>query len=1190
MDDSLEKIRKHLNSKLENQKLYAQTLLAIEEITTIQSSQENETMTGALVYLLAIILKYVPTSVLRAKFGAVLPMLEAIYEQHSQNQPMVRAIIDCMTVFLVAQDANMWSMPATKKYYQTLLILSANATPKARKDAQDAVTSILSQPPPPTTVHPAAAMTADFILKVLHQATKTNQQAAQQILSLLQSIVQFWPPFQFTSLCQTLLQLPRFNNIFLTKAAFDVFEELFDAQENDLDGDKLTELLTALCELKPAAHDDRLLPTWLLMISKAYPAYAKLNPILCATGLPTIFELVFRDFEQPSRNYNSMAKCLSTLIEYCVTDEMIHQSAGLGGIIGLLEGGLGIHTQPAWKQVMMVQEAVFRKLHRASSPLMDRCVTLLGEIRLSPGPSYKEQLDKTLGAAIAAMGPDAFLALLPLNLEPKENQVGRAFLLPLLKTYITNTNLSYFVDELMPLGDRLADKATRAAADGLQLQAKVYETLVNQIWSLSPGFCQLPLDLPQAFTETVAERFSALLYSQPDLRPTLTQALQNLVEKNDQLAKSDADDAHLLKAYGISKQEAQDNLAYMSNFAVNYLAVFFNVYSQIPTANRGFMGDVIRTYLTVTGPQDINDTFKKVLGLLSNALESGEPQQLQDTNTPPPMAQTMLDLAIIMIPFLDAESAQLLYNGTMTSLLDKEDAPLLQKKGYKILNHLMDVPNGQQVIAAHLDDLQTRLLEATATCTPSARKDRIKTIMHVVRAVDSSDLHFLPCILSEVVISLKEGNEKCRAFAFTTLVDMGNRMNQGGIIKTSKIPGMPADAPDAPATLREFFTMLTAGLAGTTSQMVGATITALSRVFFEFKDELPGELLSELLQTINVFVASNNREVVKGALGYIKVCIVVLDAEILGPQLDVLVSHLIKCSHQHRVFKLKLRHVLERLIRRFGYDAVAHLVPEDDKKLIANIQKRRLRAKRQKKERQDNDEDEDMEEDEIAHAHTAKKVSGFHDAYEEVVYGSESELESDDEHQPATKDTPANKKKGANGRGDTFIRDRMDNGGVLDLLDRSALAQITSSKPSAQRRTTAKNAFREDDTGRLVIDAGNQAAQESEEEEQQEDYYMEAMRSADGFVRDRRNRIKFKKGAKTDDIGDDMDVDAGAAKTPKPKAKYEKLGKEFRSKRAGGDVKRKGQSDPYAYVPLGKVIKKKGKQPNKITFTGRVKK
>jgi ribosomal RNA-processing protein 12 len=38
----------------------------------------------------------------------------------------------------------------------------------------------------------------------------------------------------------------------------------------------------------------------------------------------------------------------------------------------------------------------------------------------------------------------------------------------------------------------------------------------------------------------------------------------------------------------------------MSQFAVNFLAVFFNVYSQVPPMYRGFLGEVIKAYLKIT--------------------------------------------------------------------------------------------------------------------------------------------------------------------------------------------------------------------------------------------------------------------------------------------------------------------------------------------------------------------------------------------------------------------------------------------------------------------------------------------------------------------------------------------------------------------------------------------------------------
>lgn len=67
---------------------------------------------------------------MRAKFSDVLPVLEKVYEQHSEEQPVVRSIVGCLQELLVNLDAAMWSIPFAKKSYHLLLVLSANASPK----------------------------------------------------------------------------------------------------------------------------------------------------------------------------------------------------------------------------------------------------------------------------------------------------------------------------------------------------------------------------------------------------------------------------------------------------------------------------------------------------------------------------------------------------------------------------------------------------------------------------------------------------------------------------------------------------------------------------------------------------------------------------------------------------------------------------------------------------------------------------------------------------------------------------------------------------------------------------------------------------------------------------------------------------------------------------------------------------
>ncbi len=44
-----------------------------------------------------------------------------------------------------------------------------------------------------------------------------------------------------------------------------------------------------------------------------------------------------------------------------------------------------------------------------------------------------------------------------------------------------------------------------------------------------------------------------------------------------------------------------------------------------------------------------------------------------------------------------------------------------------------------------------------------------------------------------------------------------------------------------------------------------------------------------------------------------------------------------------------MRHIFERLVRKFGFDAIAALVPEADARFMDNLKKRKTAAKKKKK-------------------------------------------------------------------------------------------------------------------------------------------------------------------------------------------------------------------------------------------------
>jgi len=64
---------------------------------------------------------------------------------------------------------------------------------------------------------------------------------------------------------------------------------------------------------------------------------------------------------------------------------------------------------------------------------------------------------------------------------------------------------------------------------------------------------------------------------------------------------------------------------------------------------------------------------------------------------------------------------------------------------------------------------------------------------------------------------------------------MGEKMKSGGTVINSKVTHMPSDAPNVTATLDEYVTMVSAGLAGSTPHMISASITALTRILYQFK-------------------------------------------------------------------------------------------------------------------------------------------------------------------------------------------------------------------------------------------------------------------------------------------------------------------------------------------------------------------
>lgn len=114
-------------------------------------------------------------------------------------------------------------------------------------------------------------------------------------------------------------------------------------------------------------------------------------------------------------------------------------------------------------------------------------------------------------------------------------------------------------------------------------------------------------------------------------------------------------------------------------------------------------------------------------------------------------------------------------------------------------------------------------------------------------------------------------------------------------------------------------------------------------------DEISDEMVADLVTTMELFLTSKSREIARSAIGFMKVALVSLPKEVMEPRLENLVPNLMVWSHETKGhFRVKVKGLMERMIRKFGYESILRFTPEEDHKLIINIRKVRERRKRGK--------------------------------------------------------------------------------------------------------------------------------------------------------------------------------------------------------------------------------------------------
>lgn len=1166
LEIELSKLRKHKKSKLENQKHIAIVLEAVEEnfedvstttvthylislLSLLDESLDNETkeitdltMANTAMYLLDIVFKYASPVMLREKFIDLLAKIGPCITDEKTDAPLLKASIGTLENLLKNQDLKTWVNKDNLQLnplrgLNAILELCLDSRPKVRRRALEAIESILSVVPLGTKEnvheHIASKKIIDYGINALKTVSsgsgKNDKETANiqiQLCKLFEIIVitNQYPADKLEVLINILLKLCKSseNNLFLISNIFGLFTKIFTNESIDIE-----HILKSVLALKPSLNDELLSSNWCDLISKGCITLSKKDDLkFFLTDFLQIF-ITLKNF-LTSENTKIVNRCfvsLTNLIEnslnqtFMVTEDMSVENS-IEQIIELLGNELlemlsSINYSRAIPEVLNILALVLNKISlKSDKKVYVEILKQVGEWRTNAETTTVEnvtEIELVLGAYLKNLGTDKVLQVLPLNLSKKtmNNGPGRAWFFPLMRQYTKYSELSIFVNELMPVLELFNEKIEGSPKESME--RKIFETIIDQIWHCLPSFCYLPKDLTTSFNDQFASDLCNVLYSNVEMRSTICHALRNLVESN----INEVDDL-IYRDLFFPEEVLKSNLEYLKNTKVsNLLSVLFNLFSQTHPTKRHFLLTTIECYLNIATEDDINKTFNNVCGMLKTELDKESTLKNNKEDSP---AATLMDIIVTMIKYLPEASYNILFS--IFNITIKIKHQTIQKKSYRIISKMSEISNGKQAIGQFIEGLENVMVEQYANLFTNARAARLQALKTVIDLLPNDHMHFIVNIMTELVLSTRDVNEKTRELSFGILIKITDMFlnNKDGlyILDFQKLPGIESN-DRVTVSFSNLLELMSAGMIGDSQHMVSATVTAFSCIFYEYKDVIiKSEFNSqvwEIYETVELYLDSNSKEIVKSCIGFVKVIVLSYPVEDCRPKIPGLLPKLLKWSNEHTGhFKSKVKHIIERLMRRFGESFIEQHFPESDKKLFTNIRKLRNRSKRDAEK-----EDNEVKEEEAV----SSKSNRFMSAYDDVLNDSDSDLDDESEYQEF--DEEGNKKKSNGKSKKQYLTENKEQ--PLDLLDSKTLQHISSSMPR-KAKNKRQQQFEYDLDGKVVI-------QKNETAENNDDplgnlpsginAYLDAVKQ--GPVRGQRNRLKFKKGTRSGDADDFDDED-----------------------------------------------------------------
>ncbi|CAD1471378.1 unnamed protein product [Heterotrigona itama] len=1111
-------------------------------MSTLEAIESNMSIAATL-SLLGMGLKTVPKNVLNVQFGAASKIFLDILVKYTSSEEylILRHCIHCLSLLLRAQEAATWSNSSTMQVLDVILSFTIHYKPKLRKSAQHGIIAILngsdimkSEDPPP--YHPAAPYIAIFCIDLLEPDSESNGITnILHVLTLLKDIFHHIPKTYVKIISESLLKLMTMKNVLITSCCLQAFHVLFVSRPPELilPVQRNGQIISALYVYQPPATDIQPTLAWLTVMQEAHLTVAHNSLNLCAALLPRMFETCIKYWlSDKSEIISGTSHTLKILLQDCVgkfceTEETIKTyKDAIDQITLIMREALHYRYLEAWYYIFHLIALLFEITGKAKSPQLIEILKNLAVLRDCYNFTLKNDAEYAIGAAIKFLGPETVLNLIPLK--PSKNIINlkRSWLLPLLKNCLLGGSLTFFMQTLLPIAT-LCEKKSFESIGG-----KTYEFLGCQIWAILPSICNDATDVKDNFKNIA--KLLGTNFSNKNLRMSILHSLRRLITR-------------------AVENNKEEDICELARFAKNYLPLFLSLYTTKPNGTdeegqRSSTYNTIKIYLTITNKELVNELFDRVLS------------KLKEPHVDDFLKESIHDIIRLLIEHTDIDKIKAFYDISVSCL--KENSKLReQKKVYRFLEEICgsEKETCKAFVAQYRREIQKLLISSATEVAKPSRGSRLRCLIHLVKIHPQLEkTKFLEAVVPEAVIYLKDLNAHCRNSAYKLLNTIAE-----------KFLGHPTH-------LKDYVNMLMIGLSGGEQNIQKyciASLLALSSITYYYNGSLDMDTIKEILEHACVFVTSPTREITEAALAYIKVYITAMPYHIVAPNLKMLIDALCGMSNDcQRHFRQKIRDILVKLIRKYGMETISSMIPASNvilHKRLKNMNKVEMKKKKKRelKKLQEEENKDDIEFD-------AKRKPK---SLEEILADSDNEFEENLENEKPTK-------KKRTSRKEAWIQENEE---IIDLIDPAAARNISTTQPGVinSKTTAAKRKDREFKTapdGRLIITLDNEKADEPKPKRKKKSTILLHSDSEDDYEDDDIQSVKSQEMGRKRKHSDNYDnLSVKSASTTKyeaggsgihrslKKAKIERIpGAEYKALKAGGDVKKKGKPDPYAYVPL----------------------